>query len=53
MILFCWVLLVAPADSKHKPVNVSSHAEVSNLSHSVWSRTGKQAISGSNVPEKQ
>lgn len=35
-----------------KPVNISCHSKISNFSHSVWSRAGEQAVSGSDVSEK-
>lgn len=39
-------------NSVYEPVNISCHAKVSNLSHSVRPRAGKEAISGSDVSEK-
>ena len=47
-----WTCHAVCDDADYKPVYVSSHAEVSDLGHSVRSRAGEQAISSSNVSEK-
>lgn len=38
---FCWF---------YRPVNISCHAKVTNFGNPLWSRTGEQAISSSNIP---
>lgn len=35
------------------PVNVSSHAEVSNFGHASWSFASQQAIPSRDVPERR